>query len=486
MRVIILADRAGRELPPLCDNTCPAMLPVTGKPVVEHALDMLAGAGLKKAVVVIGPYAEQLREFLGDGRRWGMELDYWATRGEEEPSAVLAQLSVEPGENLFVRGDMLRTPCLAEFLQRAAGRDDPAVAALFGGQAGGICLSRTPAADFAPVHWPALAGWNADETPALHVVDFPEGRASRLASLAAYHQANLDAAAGRFAGLLVPGRQTALGLTQGRNSQVSPRSLKVGVAFVGTGCRIDATAELRGEVVVCDDVIIDANARLADTVVLPHSYVGELVDLHNAIVRGNDLIRVDTGAYLHLTDAFLLADLKQISLSHTFAPTLHRLAGLVLLLLSLPLWPLAALAAYRENPSSLLRSRRLRGNRIELTEFGERRRAEFTAWEWATARPLLRALPRLFAVISGDLRVVGVEAVSLGEADRRVEEWERLADQVPAGLIGPTQLRLSADAPEEERLMSDAFYASQRGRWKNSPYLGEAIRALFSRRAWGI
>ena len=119
MRVVILADRGGRELAPLCGDTCPAMLPVAGKPAVEHTVDMLAAAGLKKATLVIGPHAEQLREFLGDGRRWGMAFDYWATRGEEAPAAVLAQLGHEAGAVLFARGDMLRTPCLAEFLARA-------------------------------------------------------------------------------------------------------------------------------------------------------------------------------------------------------------------------------------------------------------------------------------------------------------------------------------------------------------------------------
>jgi hypothetical protein len=256
------------------------------------------------------------------------------------------------------------------------------------------------------------------------------------------------------------------------------------VAFVGADCQVHPTAELSGEVVICDHVIIDQLTRLSDTVVLPHTYVGELVDLRKAIVRGNDLIRVDTGTHLHLADTFLLADLRKISVGHSLAPSLHRLAGLLLLLLSLPLWPLAALSAHTQHSPTLLRTRRLRGNRIELTEFGERRRAEFTAWEWATTRPLLRALPRLWAVFSGDLRLVGVAPVSREQAERRVEEWERLADQAPCGLLGPTQLRLPAAAPEEERLLSDAFYASQGFRWKNWHCLAEAILSLFSRRAW--
>ena len=71
-----------------------------------------------------------------------------------------------------------------------------------------------------------------------------------LDSLRAYHRANLDAAAGRIPELIVPGRQVALGLTVGLRSQLSPRSLREGIAWVGRGCRIDPSAEFHGEVVV--------------------------------------------------------------------------------------------------------------------------------------------------------------------------------------------------------------------------------------------
>lgn len=484
MRIIILADRAGRELLPLTDSTCPALLPIAGKPVIEHTLDMLVEAGLKQATVVIGPFADQVRAVLGEGQRWGMALDYWVTRGEEEPAAVLAQLPAEQHHQplLLVRGDILRTPCVSEFLSQTENREAPVLYATLQGHNAGLCRRLAETADLGLLHWPALA--QSVPTPSELSVGIGDGRASCLESLAAYQQACLDTLAGRIPRLRINGRQTALGLTQGRNSKISPRSLKMGMAFVGENCQVHPTAALSGDVVICNHVIIDEQTRLADTVILPYTYVGELVDLRNAIVRGNDLIRVDTGTHLHLSDTFLLADLRTVSVGHSLAPALHRLTGGLLLLLSLPLWPLAALSAHAQKPPSLLRSRRLRGNRIEVTEFGERQRAEFTAWEWASPRPLLRALPRLLAVINGDLRLVGVEPVSREQAEKRTEEWEQLADQAPSGLIGPTQLRLPAGVPDEERLLSDAFYASQRCQGKNWRCLAEAVLALLSRRAW--
>jgi hypothetical protein len=224
---------------------------------------------------------------------------------------------------------------------------------------------------------------------------------------------------------------------------------------------------------------------LRASVVLPDTYIGEWVDINNAIVRSNTLIRVDTGAVLQVTDAFLLADLRQDMLSTGMAESLNRLSGLILLLLSLPLWALALLAALAKRPRSLLRGVVLRGNRIELDELGIRQRRNFQSWEWGTSVPVLRYLPRVLAVVSGHLRLVGTLPLTPEQAQRRTEDWEFLGDQVPAGMIGPTVLNLSPDAPEEERLLSDAFYARQRTALTDLRCLLKGLRLLFSRRAWG-
>ena len=157
---------------------------------------------------------------------------------------------------------------------------------------------------------------------------------------------------------------------------------------------------------------------------------------------------------------------------------------MLLLLLSLPLWPLALVAALVENFDDPLRETRLRGNRLEFDEFGVRRRRVFVTMEWMTSIPLLRHLPRLLAVVSGDLRLVGVEPLTPEQADCQWEDWARLADRAPAGLIGPTQLILPAGAPRETRLMSDVFYACQRGTGKDLRYLLQGAGALFTPRAW--
>ena len=484
MQALIFADRLGRELEPLTERTCVALLPMVGKSVLEHTLEALVAAGVREAVVAISPFADKVRTVIGDGSRWGMRLDYVLTQGEENPDTVVDRCQNRiPAEVLALRGDVLHGATLGEFLQRAGGVSGPVVQGRAANALVSLCLNRARGrGGLEPLRW-------TSESPATDaawpVVELPTSALNRLDSLSAYHRANLDAAAGRVPGLIAPGREAALGLWVGLRSKVSPRSLRQGVAFVGMHCRIEASAELYGEVVIANDVIVDRHAILRDSVVLPETYIGELVEVQNAIVQGNCLIRVDTGAVLPVVETFLLADLREATLSGTLAEPLNRALGALALALSLPLWPLALAAALTGNPNTPpLRETPLRGNRLEFDEFGNRRRRVFVAREWVTTVPVLRYLPRLLAVVSGDLRLIGAEPLTPEQVDDRPEAWERVADQAPAGLIGPTQLTLPADAPREERLLSDAFYARQRSTARDLRYLLQGLGALFTRRAW--
>jgi NDP-sugar pyrophosphorylase family protein len=483
MQAFIFADRLGRELEPLTDRTCVALLPVVGKPVLEHTLEALVAAGLRRAIIAVSPFAEELRAVIGDGSRWGMRLDYVLTRGEEEPEIVVERCQSRlEDELLLLRGDVLHGVTVADFLQQASEIAGPVAHGRVASEFLSLCRHRAGGrGGLEPLRWSVepLA------TPPLWpVVELPEAALNRLESWRAYHRANLDAAAGRFPGLIIPGRTVALGLTVGLRSKVSPRSLRQGIAFIGSQCRIESTAEFRGELVVSNGVMIDRYATLQDSVILPDTYIGELVDVRNAIVQGNQLIRVDTGVVLPVVETFLLADLREVTLSGTLAEPLNRLLGLLALALSLPLWPLALALALTANVNAPLREVKLRGNRLGFDEFGNRQRRVFSSWEWAIPVPVLRYLPRLLAVVSGDLRWVGVEPLTPEQVERRVEDWERVGDQAPAGLIGPTQLNLPPNAPWEERLLSDAFYARQRSTVRDLRYLLQGVGTLFTRRAW--
>lgn len=482
-QAILFADRLGAELRPLTEQTSVGLLPVAAKPMIEHTLEALAKAGVRQVLVVVSPFADEVQRTLGDGARWGLRLTYTLTRGEEDPTPLIGRLGKRlEGPFIALRGDLVLGFELADWIASTTALTGDAIWAEADGYSVGCGIYRRGQLDLAPLAWPLPA--REDGRPGVVWVPVEPTHCRAVRTLAEYHQLNLDAVAKRLPSLILPGRETALGLTVGRGSRISPRSLRQGLALIGARCRIAPDAELSGEVVISDDVIVDRRVTIHSSVILPHTYVGELVEISNAIVRANLMIRVDTGAVLRVTEAFLLADLAQATLGRGIAEPLHRLLGLITLLLSLPLWPIAALASLPHRQAGWLRPERLRGNKRHIDELGQIRKRDFTSWEWGTRIPILRRLPRLLAVVSGDLRLVGVTPLSPDQADGLLEDWEQLRDQAPAGLVGPTQLMIPANAPLEEKLMSDVFYVRQRGTGRDLLYLLRGLVALLRPASW--
>jgi hypothetical protein len=290
-QAVLFADRLGAELAPLTERTSVALLPVAGKPMIEHALESLAKAGIRRILVVVSPFADEIQRVIGDGTRWGLRLTYTLTRGEEDPTAVVDRLGTRlDGSIVALRGDLILGFDVPAWISVARTTPGDAVWADADGVSAACGIHREGAIDLTPLAWPPTDRAAAAQQTAWIPVAAEQVRT--VPSLAEYHRVNLDAAAKRLPGLILPGRQAALGLTLGRGSRVSPRSLKQGVCLVGARCRIAPDAELTGEVVISDDVIVDRRATINSSVILPHTYVGELPESRVSLVipRGGILL----------------------------------------------------------------------------------------------------------------------------------------------------------------------------------------------------
>lgn len=494
MKAILFADRHGEELLPLTQEIAVALLPIATKPLIEHTLEDLLTAGIKQVLIIVSAHADQIEQTLGNGQRWGMQLEYFLSRGQEAPAEMLAQLGAKLTDSkyLLIRGDLLRSFDIKNFLTQAGSLPGGAVATIKGVNAG-VCVwyrdDSAPSCSLSNVlHWPTLCltksltlSTATHNDPAEFNTLAMEGNLALLDSLRAYHQANIDVLAGQFPVLVIPGYLITDNLRVGPRSSVKPGNL----GLVGAYCQVHPQAFLLDKVVLGHEVIVGRQAILQNTVVLPHTYVGENVEIKNAIVRGNLLIRVDTGAIVQVIDSFLLADLKKETLSRHFSGIINRTLGLLTLLLSLPLWPLAVLSALLQNPRApLLRKIKLRGNLIWRDSRGIAHPQNFMALELATNVRLLKHLPKLLAVISGQMRMVGVSPESPEQAQARTAPWQKVRDYAPIGLIGPSQLTIPANAPEEERLLLEAYYARTRHLGTDLIWLLRGILACFGERAW--
>ncbi len=77
MRAVVLCGGEGTRLRPFTYTQAKHLLPVAGKPVVEHALGAVREAGIRDVAIVVSPSVEgQFRERLGDGSRLGLSVTY--------------------------------------------------------------------------------------------------------------------------------------------------------------------------------------------------------------------------------------------------------------------------------------------------------------------------------------------------------------------------------------------------------------------------
>lgn len=72
----ILAGGLGTRLGAAAGDLPKAMVPVAGRPFIEHVLDLLASEGADRIVICRGNRGEAIEEGLGDGRRFGLRIAY--------------------------------------------------------------------------------------------------------------------------------------------------------------------------------------------------------------------------------------------------------------------------------------------------------------------------------------------------------------------------------------------------------------------------
>jgi mannose-1-phosphate guanylyltransferase/phosphomannomutase len=76
MKGMILAAGEGRRLRPLTNHSPKPMLPLAGRPLLEHIITYLRGCGVTELGINLHYLPDVVMDYFGDGGKWGVSIRY--------------------------------------------------------------------------------------------------------------------------------------------------------------------------------------------------------------------------------------------------------------------------------------------------------------------------------------------------------------------------------------------------------------------------
>ena len=108
MKAVILAAGEGARMHPLTNTRPKVMLPLANKPLLEHLLIEARKAGITEYIFVVGYCDKKVRDYFGNGEKWGVNIGYYNQR--QQLGTADAFKMVEgfiDGNFLAINGDIL-------------------------------------------------------------------------------------------------------------------------------------------------------------------------------------------------------------------------------------------------------------------------------------------------------------------------------------------------------------------------------------------
>jgi len=76
MKAVLLAAGKGTRLRPLTDKMPKVMIPIAGKPILEHHIVHLAEAGIQEIFINLHHLPERITSHFENGKKWGVRIQY--------------------------------------------------------------------------------------------------------------------------------------------------------------------------------------------------------------------------------------------------------------------------------------------------------------------------------------------------------------------------------------------------------------------------
>lgn len=106
--MVIMAGGKGTRLRPHTENCPKPLLPVAGKPMLEHIIERAKSEGFQRFVLAIHYLGHMIEDYFGDGSRWQVQIEYLREPSPLGTAGAIGLLKARP-ENPFLvsNGDVL-------------------------------------------------------------------------------------------------------------------------------------------------------------------------------------------------------------------------------------------------------------------------------------------------------------------------------------------------------------------------------------------
>lgn len=106
--MVIMAGGQGTRLRPYTENCPKPLLPVGGRPMLEHIIERARAEGFERFVLAIHYLGHMIEEHFGDGSRWQVQIDYLREESPLGTAGAIGLLNPRPEAPFLVsNGDVL-------------------------------------------------------------------------------------------------------------------------------------------------------------------------------------------------------------------------------------------------------------------------------------------------------------------------------------------------------------------------------------------
>lgn len=328
MKAVVMAGGEGSRLRPLTIRRPKPMVPIAGKPVMEHILNLLKRHGVTEVVVTVQYLASNIEDYFGNGSQLGMHIVY---SREDVPLGTAG--SVKNAEEyltepfLVISGDALTDYNLTDIIKFHEEKNALAtltLAHVYNPLEYGVIITDEEGHITQFLEKPSWGEVFSDTiNTGIYVLDpkifsyfeknkqydfsqelFPlmlkkgdpiygyiaNGYWCDVGNLAEYMRANADVLQGHV-DVEIPGKNIGENVWCEEGVEIDGGAQLYGPIYLAHDCKVKSGAIIHGPSTIGHYSIIDERAQVDRSIVWNNSYIGERAELRGAIVGSSTSIK---------------------------------------------------------------------------------------------------------------------------------------------------------------------------------------------------